>query len=177
MAGNTVTVNCQNGQAGYRLNVEASLTGNTSGNAREVSCVFRILPTGYGGFYDYSERPVHTSLLVGGVQKSYNEWSELWPMDTWKTVNSWSGYVTAGQTVTVTGRLALRSDYQSGYPYLPASGSVSVSLTLDALQSRLGTVEDFVFDDAFCGGVPFSVPSRNTISPCTTCSLSAAAKR
>ena len=158
MAGNTVTVNCQNGQAGYRLNVEASLTGNTSGNAREVSCVFRILPTGYGGFYDYSERPVHTSLLVGGVQKSYNEWSELWPMDTWKTVNSWSGYVTAGQTVTVTGRLTLRSDYQSGYPYLPASGSVSVSLTLDALQSRLGTVEDFVFDDAFCGGVPFSVP-------------------
>ncbi|MBR2780341.1 MAG: hypothetical protein IKD81_02870 [Eubacteriaceae bacterium] len=158
MPENTVTISCQNGQAGYRLKIEAALTGNTSGNMREVSCTFRILPTGYGGFYDYSEKPVHTALVVGGSQKSYNEWSELWPMDTWKTVNSWSGYVTAGQTVTVTGRLTLRSDYQSGYSYLPVAGSVSVSLTLDALQSRLGTVADFVFDDAACEGIPFSVP-------------------
>lgn len=158
MTSKTVTINCQNGNSGYQLYVEANLTGKIKGNTREVSCKFQINPINSGGFYAYSENPVHTSLVAAGVSRSYNEWGELWPRNSWKTVNSWTGYITAGQTITVTGNLTLRSDYSSGYSYLPTAGSVSVNLTLAALQSSLGEIEDFVFDENENTAKSFSVP-------------------
>lgn len=59
---------------------------------------------------------------------------------------SWSGYIEAGQTITVKGRYNSNTD---NYGFLPASGNqdVLVNLELPALKSELGQISDFTFDE------------------------------
>lgn len=141
----------------YTFSVEAFLTGKTQGNKREVKAIFEVYainPGGYSSFY-----MPYAYLYVNAEQKCATQVTDIWPRESWHTMCSWSGYIEAGQTITVKGRYNSNTD---NYGFLPSSGNrdVSLSLELPALKSELGQIPDFIFDeeDENGGYVPFCVP-------------------
>ena len=135
---------------GYRttMSVTASLTGNTQGNKREVRAngVIDFVDSGYGS---YAYAPVTYVLQINGT--TVDTWA---PTSVERTSYSRTGtlYVTAGQTISV--RLYAYISWSGAdfsYPPNPDNGgsSVSVSITLSALQSIINSVSNFNVEDAF----------------------------
>ena len=128
----------------YRFTINANTTGNTQGNQREVTITFTAYAYGDAGYS--SHWYPQSYIYVNGVEKGSAQINKIHPDC---IMNTWTGYIDAGQTITVMG--IYTSDPSSYYSYMPATGShsVSVSLKLDGLQSLVGDISEFVIEDGF----------------------------
>lgn len=136
---------------GYKttMTLSADFTGKTSGNTREVKAVLSLYfsDSAYGA---YAYAPVTYAVKIPG--SSASEWAPTRVERSNTYTVTKTAYVPAGQTVSIQGYAYVSwSGADFSYPPNPNNGgsSVSVSLTSEALQSVINTVNGFVLEDSF----------------------------
>ena len=127
MASNTIQVKAKgysNANA-YTFKIDAYETGNVSGNSREIAATLSCYAVNPGGYQSFSSPRAY--IITDGTIQSTATVKNIWPRKTWVTLTSWTGYLAAGQSHTITGRY---NSNTNSYNYLPASGNNDVSVTL-----------------------------------------------
>ena len=98
-------------------------------------------------------------VIVDGSTKDTQTIKNIWPRKSWVTLASWTGYLTAGQSHTITGRY---NSNTNSYNYLPASGNydVSVALSLSAV-SVWNDINAFQPDGSSPNGLIFDLSTSD----------------
>ena len=127
MASNSITVKAKGYSTAnaYTFKIDANETGNVSGNSREITATLSCYAVNPGGYQSFSSPRAY--VIVDGSTKDTQTIKNIWPRKSWVTLASWTGYLTAGQSHTITGRY---NSNTNSYNYLPASGNNDVSVTL-----------------------------------------------
>lgn len=127
MASNSITVKAKGYSTAnaYTFKIDANETGNVSGNSREITATLSCYAVNPGGYQSFSSPRAY--VIVDGSTKDTQTIKNIWPRKSWVTLASWTGYLTAGQSHTITGRY---NSNTNSYNYLPASGNHDVSVTL-----------------------------------------------
>lgn len=127
MASNSITVKAKGYSTAnaYTFKIDANETGNVSGNSREITATLSCYAVNPGGYQSFKTPRAY--VIVDGSTKDTQTIKNIWPRKSWVTLASWTGYLTAGQSHTITGRY---NSNTNSYNYLPASGNYDVSVTL-----------------------------------------------
>ena len=127
MASNTIQVKAKGYSTpdAYTFKIEANETGNMSGASREIRATLSCIAKQPGGYETF--RGPMAYIITDGTTRSNAQIKDIWPRGKWITLVSWTGYLTAGQSHTITGRYNSNID---NYSYMPASGNRDVSVTL-----------------------------------------------
>ena len=127
MASNTIQVKAKGYSSpnAYTFKIDANETGNVSGNSREITATLSCIAQNPGGYQSFNSPKAY--IITDGISRSEATVGNIWPRGTWITLVSWTGYLTAGQSHTITGRY---NSNTNNYSYIPASGNRDVSVTL-----------------------------------------------
>ena len=139
-ASNTINVPTQgySDPDAYKFRLTVTLTGNTSGNTREVKIVYDCYPSGSGG-YEYMRTPRYT--ITYDTNTSYSQTlkgssaipgNDIWPRNAWYQIYSGTKYLEAGKTYYF--RATYKSNSSTAYMPKNQNYNVDVSLTLDNVE-------------------------------------------
>lgn len=159
MASNTIQVKAKGYSKAnaYTFKIDAYETGNVSGNSREIAATLSCYAVNPGGYQSFSSPRAY--IITDGAIQSTATIKNIWPRETWVTLTSWTGYLTAGQSHTITGRY---NSNTNSYNYVPASGNKDVSVTLSlAATSVWNDINAFQPDGTTQGGLIFDLTTSD----------------
>lgn len=159
MASNSITVKAKGYSTAnaYTFKIDANETGNVSGNSREITATLSCYAVNPGGYQSFSSPRAY--VIVDGSTKDTQTIKNIWPRKSWVTLASWTGYLTAGQSHTITGRY---NSNTNSYNYLPASGNHDVSVTLSlAAVSVWNDINAFQPDGSSQNGLIFDLSTSD----------------